>query len=159
MGQFKVLLLEYSLLVCLSPGLGLLQHWLAFSAPFCLQVGFVGGAIYRESSPFQQTTNHDHPKDIYLCPQSRLNKSLTMYTSLDVNSPASPLPGYIPLYDVSYIWMTFIGFSIAFIVPIVLSFFMKQVVCHYFLFVDIQDKKLLSPLLSKMSWEEVGIDL
>lgn len=131
----------------------LLTSWLA-----------AGGAIYKQYSTFRGQTDLPFPTNTSSCPAHWLNQTHEEDNPTLVDSYV--LPGYIPVYDISYLWLGVIGFSVVCIVSIISILFTMQ---------DFRklDKKYLSPALPKLMqnvpkfgrdvwddfWSQVGVDL
>jgi len=98
-----------------------------------------GGLVYKSHQPYISTTSPPYPNSTFGCPESWLEN----WTPTN-STQKEPLPGHIALYDISYIWYSFIGLCLVFIISLTYTCLISSK--------DLSelDSYLLAPFMSKI---------
>ena len=126
--------------------LGLLVPWVSdkgalggFISGVLLSSWIAGGAqVYRSQLSYTSVTSPPYPNSTNGCPDDWLVQNLT--SSSPTSGPSEPIPGYLPVYELSYIWFSALGFWLTVVTSLVLSVIWRQDVSRL-------EPRLLSPAL------------
>ena len=98
-----------------------------------------GAQVYRPQLSYTSVTSPSVPNSTDNCPDDWLIQNMTS-SSIASSSSSEPLPGYLPLYELSYVWFSALGFWLTVVSALLLSIIWRQDVSRL-------DRRLLSPIL------------
>ena len=98
-----------------------------------------GAQVYRSQLSYTSVTSPPYPNSTNGCPDDWLVQNLTSPTP-PTSGPSEPIPGYLPVYELSYIWFSALGFWLTVVTSLVLSVIWRQDVSRL-------EPRLLSPAL------------
>jgi len=121
-----------------------------------------GKTIYGSQLKYDSVTSPKFPDNIDECPSSWLTNSNSSKAS-NAEDDADLLPGYLPIYELSYIWYSALGFWLVIMSGLLISLVWREDVTRL-------DKRLLTPALESVIkslpsflqnkvekyWEKVG---
>ena len=112
-----------------------------FTSLFTMAWIATGGTVNKHFVPYHSRTSPPYPTNLTDCPADWMSDFQPTVSPI-----RTPMPGHLPLYDISYCWYMVMGASITIILALITTLFTSQ---------DLKtlDRKLLSPVLPKIwSW-------